>query len=384
MRFEFATAMRIVFGKGVTHEVGQLAAELGRRALVVGGGSQSRIEPILDSLSNQGLECQRYPMSGEPTVDVVRLGTDVARQERCDLVIGCGGGSVMDASKAIAILTANEGDIYDYLEVIGRGKTFSKPSLPLITIPTTAGTGAEVTRNAVIGAPEQRVKVSLRSNYILARAALVDPELTYGMPPHVTASTGMDALTQLIEPYVSNKANPLTDTLCLDGITRAARSLLRAYQNGEDPAARQDMALASLFSGLALANAKLGAVHGVASVLGGMYVGQHGAICARLLPPVMAINVRALKERGTDKRTLQKYERLASVLTGREGAAAEAGVAWVQELGEALHIPPLSTYGVTPNDFSEIVAKSAVASSTKGNPIELTPAEMEEVLSRAL
>jgi len=290
----------------------------------------------------------------------------------------------MDASKAIAILTANEGDIYDYLEVIGRGKTFSKPSLPLITIPTTAGTGAEVTRNAVIGAPEQRVKVSLRSNYILARAALVDPELTYGMPPHVTASTGMDALTQLIEPYVSNKANPLTDTLCLDGITRAARSLLRAYQNGEDPAARQDMALASLFSGLALANAKLGAVHGVASVLGGMYDGPHGAICARLLPPVMAINVRALKERGTDKRTLQKYERLASVLTGREGAAAEAGVAWVQELGEALHIPPLSTYGVTPNDFSEIVAKSAVASSTKGNPIELTPAEMEEVLSRAL
>jgi len=315
---------------------------------------------------------------------VVRSGSNVARQENCDLVIGCGGGSVLDASKAIAILAANEGDIYDYLEVIGRGKAFTEPSIPLITMPTTAGTGAEVTRNAVIGAPEQRVKVSLRSNFMAARLALVDPELTYGMPPEVTASTGMDALTQLIEPFVSNKANPLTDALCLDGITRATRSLLRVYRDGEDKESRQDMALASLYSGLALANAKLGAVHGFASVLGGMYAGPHGAICARLLPPVMAVNVRALKERGTDQQPLQKYETLARILTGREDAAPEDGMAWIQELGEALQIPPLSTYGVNPADFPEIVAKSAVASSTKGNPIELTPGEMEEILTRAL
>src|SRR3989304_1486255 len=160
------------------------------------------------------------------------------------------------------------------------------------------------------------------------------------MPPHVTASTGMDALTQLIEPFVSNKANPLTDALCLDGITRATRSLLRVYRDGEDKESRQDMALASLYSGLALANAKLGAVHGFASVLGGMYAGPHGAICARLLPPVMAVNVRALKARGTDQQPLQKYETLARILTGREDAAPEDGMAWIQELGEALQIPP--------------------------------------------
>jgi alcohol dehydrogenase class IV len=384
MRFEFATAMRIVFGEGAAHEIGQLAAELGRRALVVGWSSQEWIEPHLKILFDHGLECTYYPIHAEPTVEVVRSGSGLARQENCDLVIGFGGGSVLDASKAIAILTANEGDIYDYLEVIGRGKAFTKPAIPLITLPTTAGTGAEVTRNAVIGVPEQRVKVSLRSNYMVARLALVDPELTYGMPPEITASTGMDALTQLIEPFVSNKANPLTDALCLDGIARAARSLLRVYRDCEDTAARQDMALASLFSGLALANAKLGAVHGFASVLGGMYSGPHGAICARLLPPVMVINVCALKERGMSQQYLQKYETLARILTGREDAAPEDGVAWIQELGEALHIPPLSAYGVNPADFPEIVAKSAVASSTKGNPIELTPAELEEVLKRAL
>lgn len=384
MRFEFATAMRIVFGEGVVHDLGHLAAESGSKALLVGGNTQERIEPHLDVLTRHGMELIYYPIRTEPTVDAVQVGTEVARKERCDLVIGIGGGSVLDASKAIAILAANSGDIYEYLEVIGRGKTFTKPSLPLIMVPTTAGTGAEVTRNAVIGVPEQRVKVSLRSNFILAKVALIDPELTYGMPPEVTATTGMDALTQLIEPFVSNKANPITDVLCQDGITRAARSLLRAYQNAADQAARLDMVLASLFSGLALANAKLGAVHGIASVLGGMYSGPHGAICARLLPPVMAINVRALRERGTDRQTLRKYEMLAHILTGQEDAPPEAGVVWLQELGEALHISPLSDYGINSDDFPEIVTKSAVASSTKGNPIELTPTEMLEVLERAL
>lgn len=384
MRFEFSTAMRIVFGEGVVHDLGHLAAESGRKALVVGGKARERIEPHIDVLTRHGLKSIYYPIRTEPTVDAIQAGTEVAREERCDLVIGIGGGSVLDASKAIAILAANSGDIYDYLEVIGRGKTFTKPSLPLMTVPTTAGTGAEVTRNAVIGVPEQRVKVSLRSNFILAQVALIDPELTYGMPPEVTATTGMDALTQLIEPYVSNKANPMTDVLCQDGITRIARSLLRAYQNGADQAARQDMVLASLFSGLALANAKLGAVHGIASVLGGMYSGPHGAICARLLPPVMSINVHALRERGKDQQTLRKYEMLAHILTGHEDAAPEAGVMWLQELEEALHISPLSVYGVNSVDFPEIVAKSAVASSTKGNPIELTHAEMLEVLEKAL
>ncbi len=384
MRFEFITSKRIVFGEGVARDLGQFAAELGRRILFVGGSDQNRIEILFKVLSRHGLNFTYYPIYSEPTINAIRAGVEVANKERCDLVISCGGGSVLDAGKAISILAANEGDIYDYLEVIGRGRSFTNPSLSLITIPTTAGTGAEVTHNAVIGVPEQRVKVSLRSNFMVPQIALIDPELTYSMPPEVTASTGMDALTQLIEPFVSNKANPLTDALCREGISKVIRSLVRAYQNGADYAARQDMVLASLFSGLALANAKLGAVHGIASVLGGMYSGSHGSICARLLPPVMTINVRALKERGKDRPSYQKYETLASLLTGRDNAAPEDGAHWLQELGESLHIPPLSLHGVNSADFPEIVSKSLAASSTKGNPIELTPEEMEEILKMAL
>jgi alcohol dehydrogenase class IV len=316
MRFEFATANRILFGSGVVRDVAPLAAALGRQPLVVTGRNASRAEPLLIQLRDHGLDPTVLGVAGEPTVDDVLAGVAPASASACDLVIGFGGGSVLDAAKAIAALLANGGDPLDYLEVVGHGRPLTKPSLPCIAIPTTAGTGAEVTRNAVLGSPEHRVKASLRSPLMLPTVAVVDPELTHTTPPDVTAATGLDALTQCIEPFVSPRANPLTDALCREGMQRAARSLHRAYLDGQDAAAREDMALASLFGGLALANAGLGAVHGFAGPIGGMFPAPHGALCARLLPPVMRANLQAMQQRTPDSPALARYTEVARLLTG--------------------------------------------------------------------
>jgi alcohol dehydrogenase class IV len=384
MRFEFATATRIIFGAGTLREIGPLAADMGRRALVVTGRDAARAEPLLEALSAEGIGSAIFAVPGEPTTGVVQQGVEQARQAACDLIIGFGGGSALDAGKAIAALLTNGGDVLDYLEVIGQGQALTQPPAPTIAIPTTAGTGAEVTRNAVLASPQHHVKVSLRSALMLPRLALVDPQLTYNLPPQVTASTGLDALAQVVEPFVSNQASPLTDAFCRQGMRRAARSLRRAYEQGDDPAAREDMALASLWGGLALANAKLGVVHGFAGVLGGMFPAPHGAICGRLLPYAMAVNVQALKERAPQGAALRRYDEVAQILSGDGDASASEGVAWVQALCQALQTPPLSAYGVTREDFSTLVIKTVVASSTRGNPIALMPDEMEEILARAI
>jgi len=399
MRFEFATATRIIFGPGTLREVGPIAAQMGSRALVIAGrtalrpaqGRPARAQPLLDGLAAQGVDAVTYPVAGEPTVEVARTGTDRAREMECDLVIGFGGGSAVDTGKAIAALLTNGGDPLDYLEVIGRGQPLTRPAAPYIAVPTTAGTGAEVTRNAVLASPEHRVKVSLRSPLMLPRLAVVDPELTHTLPPAVTASTGLDALTQVIEPYVSRRANPLTDAICREGMRCAARSLRRAYEaaclqraGGDDAAAREDMALASLFGGLALANAKLGAAHGFAGPMGGMFSAPHGTICGRLLPHVVAVNVHALQERMPGSKALRRYDEVGQILTGDASATADDAVAWVQELCDALQVPPLSSYGVTEEDFAVLIEKASVSSSMQGNPIKLTTEEMGEILVRAI
>ena len=384
MRFEFATSNRILFGPGVLPEIGKIAADSGRRALVVIGHGAASPERLLAILAAEGLVCESWTVSGEPTVQAVEEGTRRAIAAECDLVIGFGGGSVLDSAKAIAALAANPGGAMEYLEVIGRGKAISRPPLPMIAVPTTAGAGAEVTRNAVLTSVEQRVKVSLRSPLMLPRVALVDPELTYSLPPAVTASTGMDALAQVIEPFVSRRANPLVDALCRDGIQRVARSLLQAYRQGDDPDARQDMSLASLYGGLALANAGLGAVHGFAAPIGGMFPAPHGAVCARLLAPVMTINGRALRQREPANPALARYFETARLLTGSENAALEDGSIWLEELTRWLHIPGLAAYGIARADFAELVDKAAVASSMQANPIQLNRDELLEILERSL
>lgn len=384
MQFEFATATRIIFGKGEIGNAGVLAASMGRRALITAGRDQSRAELLVGVLKESGVQTTYFAVSGEPTTTLVRQGVELARQEGCDLVIGFGGGSAIDAGKAIAILLTNEGDVYDYLEVIGKGKSFGRPSAPFVAIPTTAGTGSEVTRNAVLSAVDFGVKVSLRSSWMLPQLALIDPSLTYSLQPDITAFTGLDALTQLIEPYLTKNPNPLTDTICREGMQRAARSLLNAYNNGKDEAAREDMSIAALFSGLALANAKLGAVHGFAGVLGGSLNAPHGAICARLLPVVMSINARALSERAPQSEAFARCDEVAQILTGKANARAADGIAWLYDLVAGLGTAPLSSFGLRRNDFPGIVQKSAKASSMKGNPVQLTQEEMSEILELSL
>jgi len=383
-QFEFATASRIVFEAGAIQKAGALAAEMGWRALVVAGLSLERVQLLLNQLAAAKIVSTLYMTAKEPDLRTIREGTELARRNECDLVIGFGGGSAIDAGKAIAALATNSGDVLDYLEVIGRGMPLQQAPLPYIAIPTTAGTGSEVTRNAVIWDPQQRVKVSMRSRLMLPRLALIDPELCYSLPPEITASTGMDALTQLIEPFVCNQPNPLTDAITREGMHYAARSLLRAYTNGDDAEARQRMSLASLCGGLALANARLGAVHGFAAVLGGMYAAPHGAICARLLPIVVEVNVRAMKQRQPSNPALSRYLEVARILTDESQANIEDGISWLYELCSALEIPPLSTYGVDADEIPSICEKSSRASSMRGNPIQLTQDEMEEILMRAL
>jgi len=385
MRFEFATANRIIFGAGTLIEVAPLAANLGTSAFVVTGQQVERAAPLLEQLHGHGLKTVTFSVAGEPTIDLVLAGVKQANESNSQIVIGIGGGSVLDAGKAIAALMTNRGDLFDYLEVIGQGQPLTQQPAPYIAIPTTAGTGAEVTRNAVLTSPDHRVKVSLRSPLMLPPLVVVDPTLTYSMPPSITASTGLDALTQVMEPYTCQKANPLTDAICRDGMARVARSLRRAFENGNDASAREDMALTGLFGGLALANAQLGAVHGFAAVLGGMFPNApHGVICARLLPFVMATNVQALQSRLPNSPALTRYDDIAKILTGQATAQATDGVDWVHTLSMALHVPPLSTFGLSTADFPTVVAKSQKASSMKGNPLALTDEELTAILQQAI
>jgi len=382
--FEFATATRIIFGAGTVNQAGKLAAELGWHALVVTGLDLERSRPLLEGLAAAQVAVTLLPVAGEPALEFILQGVDLCRQQQCDLVIGFGGGSAIDSGKAIAALSINDGDVLDYLEVVGRGQPLRQAPLPYIAIPTTAGTGAEGTRNAVINVPAERVKVSLRSPLMLPRVALVDPELTYTLPSEITASTGMDALTQLIEPLVCNRPNPIVDALARQGIPTAVWALPRACSNGADAEARQAMSLVSLYGGLALANARLGAVHGFAGVIGGMFPAPHGAICARLLPPVFAANVRALHQREPNHPVLSRFIEVARMLAGNDNATLEDGAVWLAELGEELAIPPLSSYGVTRDAFADIVSKAERASSMQGNPIRLTPDELTGILEHAL
>ena len=384
MKFEFATATRIIYGPGALSEAGAAARSMGRRVLVVTGSAAERAQRLLEILAAQKVQTSLFQVAGEPTTNLVLQGLQVARAQQSDLIIGIGGGSALDAGKAISALATNPGEMLDYLEVIGRGKAITEQPLPYIAIPTTAGTGTEVTRNAVIGSPEHQVKVSLRSPLMLPSLALVDPELTYDLPLDVTASTGLDALTQLIEPYVSVKANPIADALAREGIQRAARALPALQRDLGDRSARDQMALASLLGGMAMANAALGGVHGFAGPLGGMFPVPHGVVCARLLPIVMEANLAALEQRQPASPVLARYQEVAAMLTGDAHAQPADGAHWVQNLVDILDIPDLGAYGVKREHIPELVEKSARASSMKGNPIQLTEIEMGAILEQSL
>jgi alcohol dehydrogenase class IV len=383
-RWEFATAGRIMFGRGAARDAAATVAAFGTRVLVVTGATPARAEWLVEGLAALGASPTVIFVDGEPDVAFVGASASFAVRKAIGVVVSVGGGSAIDAGKAIAALATNAGDIFDYLEVVGRGRSLQAPPLPFVAIPTTAGTGSEVTRNAVLAVPDQRVKVSLRSPLMLPRVAIVDPELTYTVPDEVTAFTGLDALAQNIEPFLSPRATPLTDGLCREGIRRAARSLRAAVRDGQDAGAREDMALASLCGGLALANAGLGAVHGLAGPLGGTFAAPHGALCAALVAPVLAANVEALtaREPGTPARS--RADEVAQLLTGRAAATAPDGVEWLAALTAELGIPRLSAWGVGTADIPTIVEQAARSSSMKGNPIALTPEELASIVASAL
>lgn len=381
--FEFATSARIIFGVGSISKIPELIPSLGSKALLVCGSGSVPVDEIQEILNKCQIDQSVFRVGREPDTGLIQSGLELAVSSKSDFVIGFGGGSVLDAAKAITALMTNHGDLMDYLEVIGQGKPVAKPAAPMIAIPTTAGTGTEVTRNAVITSPEHRVKVSMRSRLMIPKIAIVDPALTFSLPPSVTASTGMDALTQVMEASVSIRANPMTDAVAREGIKRGARALPRAFDDGGDVQAREDMALTSLFGGIALANGGLGAVHGFAGPIGGMFDAPHGAICASLLPFVMKYNAAVLSTMESMAELHKRYEDIAQWVTGDKNASIDDGVAWIKNLSEKLEIPRLSAFGIETNDFPEITKRAKESSSMKANPVPLDEGLLMAILEEA-
>ncbi|MFW9995712.1 MAG: iron-containing alcohol dehydrogenase [Candidatus Odinarchaeota archaeon] len=392
MEFEFLHLPRVIFGTGQFQRIGILVKEFGSRVLIV--ASKSALEKtsskqiLEDVLSEQGIDVAYFTVKNEPEIELIDQGVVFGQEFGAEVVIGIGGGSAVDAGKAIASLFTNGGSARDYMEVIGKGLAITRPSLPYIAIPTTAGTGSEVTKNAVISAKDEGFKASIRSSYLIPAITMVDPGLMTTVPPEITASCGLDALTQLIESYTSINAQPITDCLAELGIKAVANSIRTAYTTGTDISARESMALAALLSGICLANAGLGAVHGFASPLGARYQVAHGSICAALLAPVVESNILELKKEPPVHPTLEKYARLGELLTGKtfsnDDAARNAAMEYLYELTTYLKIPKLSNIGIVPEDFVEIIKKAKKASSMKYNPIKLSTRALQDVLERAL
>jgi len=381
-QFEFATAGRIVFGAGRLAEIGDIVRAFGRRVMLVTGRSAARAEPVRGRLIAAGCEVVSFPVAGEPTLELAGQAAALAQTSGCELVVGFGGGSAIDAAKAAAALATNPGPALDYLEVIGAGRPLTAEPLPCIAVPTTAGTGAEVTRNAVLHATAGRVKASLRSPGLLPRVALVDPAVLRTLPDAVMASTGMDALTQLIEAFLSCRANPLTDALCREALPRIARALVPAVRDRDHVAALDELAFASLSSGMALANGGLGAVHGLAAPLGGMFAAPHGAVCAALLLPVLAANLEVARQSG-QQATLARLAELAGLLTAGRGRDPAAGLDWVAELTAALKVRGLHSLGISEGDHWAIAERAQVARSMRGNPVALSVERLCAVLHAA-
>jgi alcohol dehydrogenase class IV len=384
VRFDLAVPADVRFGAGRVSEVpAALTALRASRVLVVTGRTTSRADALRSALTEAGIASTAYGVDAEPSIERVRDAVAVAAEAGCNAVLGFGGGSALDVAKAVAVLATSDTDPIDHLEVIGAGRPIERPGLPCVAVPTTAGTGSEVTRNSVLSG--DGVKASLRSPLMLPKVAVVDPDLLVGVPRQTIAASGMDALSQLIEPLLSRRANPLTDALARDGIRRSARSLRRAYEEGmQDPFVREDLALASLFSGICLANSGLGVVHGIAAAAGARLSAPHGAVCAAVLAAAMEVNLRALRVRATDHAVLTRMGEVATLLTGRPDASPEEAITWLESLTAALSIPGLASYRLDPDGIDAVVTAAQKASSMRGNPIELSDDEVGDILTRSL
>ncbi|HEU5003564.1 MAG TPA: iron-containing alcohol dehydrogenase [Actinomycetota bacterium] len=395
MAFAFRTAGSVLFGRGECEKAGGLIAGFSDRVLLVTGAASAERSGLLErlsrSLADRGVSFARFSIAGEPDISIVDAGASAGREAGCGAVLAVGGGSVLDAGKAIAALATNGGAALDYLEEVGAGRPVAQPSLPVVAVPTTAGTGSEVTRNAVLRVPEAAVKRSMRSDFLLPRVALVDPSLSETAPVPVAAAAGLDALTHLIESYTSTGARAMTDALALPGIRLAAGGLRAlagladpgtGHSSGEAAPPSDRMALASLWGGMALANAGLGAVHGLVAALGGSGRVTHGVACACLLPHTVLVNHEALLRRTPDSPALGRYADVFSVLSPTD-PTAEAAAGVLEDLRCRLGVPGLGTAGLARAEIEGAVEHSR-GGSMRFNPVELTDAELESIVGAAL
>ncbi len=378
--FQFMTSARIIFGEGSLNSSLSVLNQFGYSVLLVTGKDADRAKPILSYLHSQSMRYQHVAISGEPNITMVEEAAVIARKFKPDMVVAIGGGSVLDMGKALAAIIPNQGSLYDYVEVVGRNVPLKTKPVPCIAIPTTASTGAEVTKNAVLKSGQDQVKVSLRSPDMLPDVAIVDPTLTYGTNQYRSGRGAMDAFTHLMEAYVCGDPNPITDMVCEEGLRRISGSVLPACKQ-DDYKARSDISFAALLGGMAITNAKLGAAHGLASALGGKLNAPHSVITARLAPHVMNENIKAAKIAGRSD-ILTRYKKIARILVDKEGATEYDAVEWVNDTLDKLAIPKLSQFGVCKTEFED-VAKDAMKSVViKGNPLPLNEERLIHILSQ--
>lgn len=388
IQFEFLPLPQIYFGRKQINKISSSTKQYGHNTLIVVSESvwkNNEIQSIIDiEFATNDISKTVFLSKGEPTTKKVDQGVERARKEKVDVIIAIGGGSALDLGKAIAGLVPNTGSAKDYMEVIGKGAKINNQPLPLIVIPTTAGTGTEVTKNAVILSREDKLKSSIRSPLLIPKVAIIDPELMVSLPKEITASCGLDALTQLIEAFTSNKSQPITDSLAILGIQKVTESLIRAFDEGNDLDAREDMAFASLLSGICLANAGLGAVHGLAGPIGGMFDAPHGMICGALLAPTIEQNILKLLSQIPYSNKLSKYARLGEIVSGHSFESIREAVTniigYTKNITKILEMPKLSEFGIKQSDFDIIITKAKKSSSMKYNPVELSDEQLTKIL----
>ena len=384
--FSIARLPRIEFGSGALEKLPEIAAGYGNFLLIVTGlrsfAESEAGTRLFAQLRQRGLAWEQVRVSGEPSPEFVDATVAALRGTPFDAVVGIGGGSALDAAKAIAGLLRPGNSVMDHLEGVGPERPYHGPSTPFIAVPTTAGTGSEATKNAVLTAPGG-FKKSFRDDRLVAEWAIVDPDLLATCPPALIAADGLDAFTQILESFVSTRANPLTDALARSGIM-AARDALPALHRQQSAAARAPMAYASLVSGICLAQTGLGAVHGLASPLGAFFPIPHGVVCGTLVAAATASNIAALEARAPDHPALPKYGEIGRRFAMQKGlSGSEARAFLVDSLRRwevELALPRLAAYGIGESDLPRIVAASR-GGSMKTNPIVLTDAELTDILA---
>jgi alcohol dehydrogenase class IV len=383
--FTFARIPKIIFRPGGLSDLPGIITKFGKNILLVTGRhsflSSNKAAGLFETISAQNIVYEHIIIETEPTPQIIDQTVNLLKDKKIDLVVSIGGGSVIDAGKAVSAMMYKQESVFEFLEVVG-GKEHPGTKIPFIAVPTTSGTGSEATKNAVISQiGENGFKRSLRHDNFISEIALVDPELTLNCPDDITASSGMDCFTQLTEAYLSDKSTEYTDALAIEGLKQIKASLVESYIHGEDLEARTGMSFSALTSGICLANAGLGVIHGFASSIGGMFNIPHGLICGRLMSSSNEVNIRVLRETGMNPEALKKYATLGKLFLGKSGKTdnyyIDYFVSYLHKLTYDFKLPGLSRFGVGEKDFNLICSKT----DNKNNPVKLMSDDLREILT---